>query len=122
MARRGRGEGSIYKRSDGRWEARVSIGYQGDRRVRKAFYGRTRAEAHARMQEALREGDAGLDVNHNRRMTVAAFLGRWLSEVARPSVRASTMARYAEIVRLHVTPTRAHPLELPYPLATFKAS
>jgi integrase len=44
MSRRGRGEGSIYRRQDGRWAAAISLGWSGGRRRRKTFYGQTRAE------------------------------------------------------------------------------
>ena len=39
--RRGQNEGNIYQRADGRWEARVHLGYQGGRRLRKSYYGPT---------------------------------------------------------------------------------
>jgi hypothetical protein len=38
---RGRGEGLIRQRPDGRWEARLDLGWQGGKRVRKTLYGRT---------------------------------------------------------------------------------
>jgi hypothetical protein len=42
--RRGKGEGSITQRPDGRWVARVDLGWQEGKRRRKAVYGRTRRE------------------------------------------------------------------------------
>jgi integrase len=42
--RRGHGEGSIYRRLDGRWTATIDLGWQGGRRRRKFLYGKTRAE------------------------------------------------------------------------------
>jgi hypothetical protein len=42
--RRGAGEGSIYRRADGRWAGTVSLESDTGRRVRKTVYGRTRKE------------------------------------------------------------------------------
>ena len=43
MAQRGKGEGNIRKRKDGRWEARVTIGYnEKGSAISKSVYGTTR--------------------------------------------------------------------------------
>jgi integrase len=42
--KRGRGEGSIYERNDGRWAAAIDLGFEDDRRVRKTIYGATRRQ------------------------------------------------------------------------------
>ncbi len=39
-SRRGNGEGSICQRSDGRWMARVDLGYVDGKRKRKQIYGK----------------------------------------------------------------------------------
>jgi hypothetical protein len=52
---RGRGEGRIYKRRDGRWAASLTL--EGGRR--KTFYGRTRQEVARKLQEALRAREEG---------------------------------------------------------------
>jgi len=50
--RRGRGEGSIYKRSDGRWAGAVTVGYRNDTQHRKTIYGRTRKQVQERINTA----------------------------------------------------------------------
>ena len=49
--RRGNGEGSIYKRSDGTWVGQVGIGYDPatGKLKRKSFYGKTRKEVADKM-------------------------------------------------------------------------
>ncbi len=43
--RQGKGEGSITQLPDGRWQARLTVGYGAwGRQVHKAFYGKTRKE------------------------------------------------------------------------------
>ena len=52
MRKRGNNEGSIYRRGDGRWEAKVTVGYSPDGKlIRKSSYHKTRAEA----QEEVRK-------------------------------------------------------------------
>lgn len=56
MSRRANGEGSIYKRSDGRWCATVSV----DGGKRKSFYGNTRHDVARKLAEALKARQDGL--------------------------------------------------------------
>lgn len=78
MSRRGHGEGSIYRRRDGRWCAELSLGRgpDGRRRAWRA-YGRTRrevADALAKAIDARRRGA----VLHTENATLAAYLDDWL--------------------------------------------
>ena len=57
--KRGNGEGSITKRDDGRWMARYTVRtINGPKR--KTVYGRTRAEASAKLAKAMADRDGGL--------------------------------------------------------------
>jgi integrase len=103
MARRGAGEGSIYKRADGRWVGAVHLGYDDGRRRRRVVYGKTRRDVQESMTRALRDHQAGLQVQTDGRETVQHYLERWL-DATRPSVRPSTHARYANILRTHAIP------------------
>ena len=96
--RRGNGEGSIYHRADGRWEARVSL----DNGHRKAFYGRTRPEVSQKLAAALKARQDGLPPV-SERQTVRQYMSNWL-ESARPSLRPKTWLRYEQLLRLHVVP------------------
>ncbi len=96
--RRGNGEGSIYHRADGRWEARVSL----DNGHRKAFYGRTRPEVSQKLAAALKARQDGLPPV-SERQTVRQYMGHWL-ESTRPSLRPKTWLRYEQLLRIHVVP------------------
>ena len=54
------GEGSITRRADGRWMARVDLGWQDGKRRRKTLYGRTKREVQDRLRETLHRTDKGL--------------------------------------------------------------
>ena len=58
--RRGRGEGSISQRADGVWEAKVSLGYDGEgKHRRKTVYGKTKKEVQDKLRELLNSGAVG---------------------------------------------------------------
>ncbi|MCY4506501.1 MAG: site-specific integrase [Acidobacteria bacterium] len=103
--RRGRGEGSITKRSDGRWMAQADLGWQDGKRRRKALYGRTKREVQEKLREALHRKEHGLPAVPEQE-TVGVFLRRWL-EVKQSRVRRRTNQRYAHVVRAHLLPSLA---------------
>ena len=100
MAKRKRGnsEGSIYKMSDGRWRAAVSVG----KGKRKTFTGSTRHEVADAMTVALRDQQRGINVNPAKQ-TTARFLTGWL-ETVKSDVAPATFVSYESIVRLHLIP------------------
>jgi integrase len=100
--RRGRGEGSITQRPDGRWVARVDLGWEDGKRQRKAFYGRTRREAAAKLTKALRDVQQGAALP-DERQTVAQYLERWL-EHKRSRLRPRAWLTYEQAIRLHLLP------------------
>jgi integrase len=104
MARkRGRNEGSVFKRADGRWCAVVDLGWQEGRRKRKYVYGATRQVVAEQLTKLLRDKAQALPVAVERQ-TVAQFLEHWLDETAKPSTRPRTFERYAQLIRLHIVP------------------
>ena len=86
MSKRANGEGSIWKRSDGRWEARVSL----ESGQRKAFYGKTRQDVARKLAAALKASQDGLPTV-GERQTVRQYLKGWLESV-QPSLRPKTTA------------------------------
>ena len=106
-SRRGHGEGTISKRRDGRWEARVDLGWMDGKRVRRTFYGSTRNEVAAKLRKALElvSGQAELP---DAQIRVGEFLDRWLDGVIKPTRQRSTWAGYEVNVRKHIKPKLGH--------------
>lgn len=98
MARRGHGEGAIYRRADGRWCGELHI----DGGKRKNVYGKTRQEVQRKLAQVRRDVEAGLPVVAERQ-TVGQFLASWL-EMIEPQVRPRTLETYGYLVRVHITP------------------
>lgn len=101
--KRGNHEGTISQRKDGRWEARVTVGYIGGKLKRKCLYGKTRKEVQEKMTEVLRSVQKGLPVV-NDKILLGAFLDDWLESVVKPNKRPKTYASYAQIVKNHIKP------------------
>lgn len=99
--RRAHGEGSIRKRTDGRWEATLPAGAVGPRK--KSFYGATQAEAIAKMNHAKSEIAQGRSLV-SERLTVDVVLTDWLT-AKKHTVKPGTWQRYEQFVRLHLSPS-----------------
>lgn len=102
-SRRGHGEGSIYRRRDGRWVGEVLKGWENGKRDRKFVYGRTRREAAEKMVEVQRLLAAGLPVPSDR-LTVATWLETWLETHLPDDLSPNTVEQYRSIVQKHLTP------------------
>jgi len=101
MGRRGNQDGSIRRRSDGRWEGRAAVSI-GGRLVRRSCYGKTRAEVQGRLRDLTREMTRGMGRLESRQ-TVAVYLTDWLA-AQRLSLRPRTWERYRELVTQHLIP------------------
>jgi integrase len=104
--RRGNHEGSITQLGDGRWQGRITY-WEGGVRKRKAVYAKTRKEAHERLLQLIADLQRGV-LPSTGKETLAEFLEYWLQQVAKPTLRPRTFARYQEIVRLHLLPALGH--------------
>lgn len=99
--RRGNGEGSISKRDDGRWMARISA--EG---MRRSFYGKTRQEVTEKLLQARQDVRQGLPLLTDRQ-TVGQYLETWhLTMKAR--LATSSHRRYGNYIRLHIIPEIGH--------------
>ena len=104
MSRRGRGEDSIYQDGD-RWRGAASFGYGPDgRRVRKKVSGATKGEVMRKLRDLRAEMDLRLAIPDDR-LTVAAFLNRWVTRSLPGQVSDRTSDSYADTVRLHLAPS-----------------
>lgn len=103
MARRVRGEGTIYLRKDGRYEAAAYFLTTAGTRKRVRFYGKTRQEVHMRLTEATVRARQGVPTP-DKNWRLGDYLDYWLREVVRPSRRPKTYEAYELRVRLNLKP------------------
>ena len=116
--RRARGEGSLRKRSDGRWEGRYTIGR--DEATGKLLYrnvlAKTQAECKAKLREAIRntaqEAPAPKHIKSApkevatlvQRFTVAEWLRTWFELYSKPNLRETTQEQYTNFLEKHLIP------------------
>jgi integrase len=105
--RRGRGEGSIYERPDGRWAATVSLGFRQGKRVRKQLYGATKKEVQGKLNRVLTNLQDGLEPPPATQ-TLKQFLEHWLESAAKPRLRPRTYIGYKQHIETHVMPALGH--------------
>lgn len=102
MTRRAAGEGTVYRRQDGRWVASLSFGRRGSRTT-WTRYAATQADARRKLKQLVAQRDVGLMADPAK-VTVGDYLAFWLAEVAARRVTAATLRSYEQNVRLHITP------------------
>ncbi|MBC9731523.1 site-specific integrase [Streptomyces sp. TRM68367] len=100
---RANGEGTIYQRKDGRWEAAGYVLAADGSRKRVRVYGTTRRETADKLAERIADSNRGLPVA-TADSTLGDYLNYWLNSVAVHRLRENTHTRYAACVRLHLIP------------------
>ncbi|NCB29826.1 MAG: site-specific integrase [Clostridia bacterium] len=102
--KRGQNEGSVRKRSDGTWEARVTIGtLPNGKPHRKSLYGRTRSEVAAKMNDLQNTLQKGLITNPTE-MAVGEWLDYYMVEYKKRTVKPTTYINYSVKVKNHIKP------------------
>lgn len=100
---RANGDGTVYQRKDGRWEAAGYVLAPGNTRRRVRVYGSTRTEALAKLTERIATSNRGVPVP-SAQGSVAAYLTYWLENVAVHHLRENTHTRYTACVDRYLVP------------------
>ncbi|MCZ2849707.1 tyrosine-type recombinase/integrase [Modestobacter sp. VKM Ac-2978] len=104
MAKRANGEGSVFRRSDGRWSGEVSYRDEYGTMKRRTVYGRTQTEVRSKMKVLRERLDAGAPVKDTT-MSLSAWLEDWSTKALPASDRKqATIDLYATIARKHLVP------------------
>jgi integrase len=106
MGRRGNGEGSIYRRKDGRWVGQYLV-YTPEGPKYRYLYGKTRQVVAEKLTKAMAQRDSGLAFEAGK-LTVAEYMNKWLVESARNRLRPKTYKDYSGLTRLHIVPALGH--------------
>lgn len=104
MGKRGTGEGTVFKRADGRWVGSVSLGFdQHGKRIRKVVYGKTQKEVNDKLDDLKQQRKQGAKSIVGKD-TLAAYLTRWLDDDVAINRDEKTLQEYEGTVRLYITP------------------
>lgn len=101
MARRTKGEGSLYQAADKSWVFQYRVDGQ---RKTKRFKKKADAKAFqdalfAQMTDEQNQPGQGVEV-----ITLGEWMDRWLESYAKPTVKLSTYCSYEQYIRSHIKP------------------
>jgi integrase len=95
--RRGKNEGSIYKRKNGKWRAMVSVNGN-----RVSYTAKTKAECQQWVRKMLHQLDSGWDYDGGQTL-LEEYLYHWLG-AHKVTLRDHTIHRYMQIIKNHIVP------------------
>lgn len=102
--RRADGEGSVRQKRPNLWEARIVAGHKKDGSpIYKYVSGRTQKEAYEKLRELIAEY-SNVELTENSRITVEAWMQKWMDEYMMFSIREQTWKSYESVIRLHIIP------------------
>ena len=103
--KRKNGEGLLRKRSDGRWEARVVIGYDENNLPRTKNVTAVNKEKYLEKLEKLKQ-EIGI-VQHNNikaDMTFGEWIDFWYEQYSKITLRPTTQSEYESLIYKHIIP------------------
>ena len=102
--RAAQGDGTIRHRSDGRWEARYTVGRDPGtgKQLQKSIYGASQDEVRRKLKEITQQIDTGTYTAPSK-MKLGQWLDIWTAEYL-GDVKPSTAHLYSEDVRLYLKP------------------
>ncbi len=98
-----KGEGSVFKRSDGRWIAQITL----EDGKQKQYYAKSEKDANIRLRKALDEMERGSLITE-KDQTLKQYLEHWLENVKRPSIKIGSYLRYRDLLDLYILPALGH--------------
>ena len=106
--RRPQGDGTIRKRSDGRWEARIIIGHKNDGSpMYKSAFAKTQKSALKQLHQLL-DLYRDVDLTEECRMTLGEWLDKWLDEYMIFTIKENTIKGYRSQIDHQIKPFIGH--------------
>jgi integrase len=105
MARRAKGEGSIFKRKNGKWAAKVPIGNTNSGSIKYRYiYGNTQKEVKEKV-EAIKGDIRNNTYVEPNKVTVKQLLDTWLNVTIKNNVKDTTWLIFESLIRIHIIPS-----------------
>ena len=102
--RRPSGDGLVRKRADGRWEGRIVVGHKEDGKpIYRSVFAEKQSDLMPKLHE-LKDQYAGVELTEDSSITLGEWLGRWLEDYKKPTLRPSTFAGYSKDIANHILP------------------
>lgn len=92
-----------YRRADGRWVAKITLGKRNGRQWQRGYYGRSAEEAEGKRDAAMRRLGLGHDLE-DPGLLLRDYLADWLRRCEVKGLAAGTLRRYRQIVTNQLEP------------------
>jgi len=105
LTRNAQGGGTIRRRSDGRWEARYTLGRDPGtgKQIQKSVYGKTQAEVRKKLQQACVSIDEGTYTEPSK-LTLGNWLDIWVTEYT-ANLKPHSIKSYKTQINKHIKPS-----------------
>ena len=105
MAKKNRGDGSVFQRKDGRWEGRIVVGYKENGYPKtKNVTAKTKTECQEKL-ERLREECGRRSDRVKPEMPFGNWIDFWYQNFSKPKLRPTTQACYEGRIYTHIIPS-----------------
>lgn len=103
--RAAQGGGTIRQRSDGRWEARFTVGRDPGtgKQIQRSVYGSTQKEVRQKLAQAVADLDSGIYQAPNK-IKVSEWLAEWLATFCAGKIKPLSYQTYAGLIKNHINP------------------
>lgn len=108
MAKRSNGEGTIYKRSDGRWCAACYVNVKGGGAKRKYVYAKTQKE----VRDKLKALEMYTEPMEETKITLEGWMYRWLEIYKKETLKRTTYENYVLNIQTHIAGSEIGKTEL----------
>ena len=99
-SKRPNGEGTVRKRTDGRWEGFITVGHkENGKPIYKSVFAKTQKELMPKLRKLI-DDYKGVELTEESGMTVREWLDQWMKEYVEPKLRPCQAAWHFAIVRL----------------------
>ena len=106
--RRPQGDGTIRKRSDGRWEARIIVGHKNDGSpMYKSAFAKTQKSALKQLHQLL-DLYRDVDLTEECRMTLGEWMDKWMDEYMIFTIKENTIKGYRSQIDHQIKPFIGH--------------
>ncbi len=97
--RRKSGEGTLFQRKDGTWQA----SFIPENGKRKYYYGKTPKEALEKLRKGQQEDRQGI-LATGPNQALGEYLKQWLEHVHKPTIRVGSYVTYRSLINAHIIP------------------
>ncbi len=104
MSRRVNGEGSLFKRKDGRWSAQTYVTLVNGEKKRICITAKDRETVRQKLRDMQEQKDRGVPFVEKDR-SIADYLDYWMKDIQMKQLRESTIISYSRLIKSYLKPT-----------------